>query len=65
MKRSPGRPPLDDDDDTTKASVRLPAKEYDRVCSQARHDRESVSDLIRRGVRQVLADASNNNVRRK
>lgn len=55
MKRSPGRPPLDDDDDTTKASIRLPAKDYDRVCVQARRGRESVSDLIRRGIRRELA----------
>jgi len=61
MRRThPGRPPLDEDDPSTKASLRLPTKEYDRVCVQARRDRESVSDLIRRGIRRELATTPNN-----
>jgi hypothetical protein len=59
MKRSHvGRPPLDDEDETTKASFRLPAKEFDRACSQARRDRESLSDLMRRGLKRELDEAA-------
>lgn len=67
MKRTRGRPPLDDDDTTTRVSVRLPTRQYDRALSQARADRESVSDLIRRGLRCVAVNPTpiSINVRRK
>jgi hypothetical protein len=47
MRRT-GRPPLAPDDATIEVTVRLPAKRYDALYAQARAERVSVSELMRR-----------------
>lgn len=51
MKRSPGRPRLDDDDESTQVGVRLPTKQYDDLCKRAQEERVTVSEIIRRDLR--------------
>jgi hypothetical protein len=48
MTRRRGRPPLDDDDESTSVHLRLPAKKYDELCERARIQRVNVPELIRR-----------------
>jgi len=43
-----GRPRLDRKDTTTRLSVSLPSRQYDRFYQQAQHDRISVGEAIRR-----------------
>jgi hypothetical protein len=52
--RRPGRPPLVEGDTTTPVTIRVPSKEYDRVCERASRERVNVPDLIRRGLSRVL-----------
>ena len=56
--RRAGQPKLARDDQTARTSVRLPAREYDQLCARARQDRQSLSDVLRRGLRYVLATDS-------
>ena len=37
MKRSPGRPPLDDDDSSTEVGVTIPTKQFDDYAKRALH----------------------------
>lgn len=57
MKR-PGRPPLDRSSDAPSADVHLtlPARDYDKVAELAKSSRESIQDVIRRGVKSILLD---------
>jgi hypothetical protein len=48
MKRSPGRPPLDDEDPSVSVSISMPSKQFAAFCKRARHDDESVPAIIRR-----------------
>lgn len=52
MKQHPprreGRPRIDDTDTTMMVSVRIPTKHFDALYAEARRDRETVSDAIRR-----------------
>ncbi len=56
MKRTPGRPPLDDDDRSVPVTFSLPSKQLAVVSEHAKHDRLTVQDWIRRVVRDA-ADA--------
>lgn len=47
-KRRVGRPPIDPQDESVKLSVALPAKRYDELCAEARRDRLTLPDLLRR-----------------
>jgi len=49
MKRTnPGRPRLDDDDDSVDVHLKLTASHYDELCRRAGEDRISVPERIRR-----------------
>jgi hypothetical protein len=50
MKRSPGRPRLDDDDASVKVQLTLTARDYDRTYATAQRERVTVQDVIRRAV---------------
>jgi len=54
----PGRPRLDDDDDTVNVTIRLPSRAYDRVYEDAQRDRLSVSEFIRRRADLAKSDRS-------
>lgn len=46
--RRPGRPPLDDDDETVRVGVSLPARQFDEYCRRAQREDVSVPEIIRR-----------------
>ena len=48
MNKRTGRPPLDATDDTVEMCLSLPAKRYDALYAQARAQRVSVPELVRR-----------------
>lgn len=48
MKRTPGRPPLDEDDVSVPVCVTLPAKQYDEYAKRALREDVSVPEIIRR-----------------
>lgn len=50
MKKTPGRPTLDDDDETVPASTKMPARQYDALFQRAQAARITVSEQIRRDV---------------
>lgn len=54
----PGRPPLDSTSRTPSAAVhlKLRAADYDRADRLARSQRESIQDVIRRGLQRLLND---------
>ena len=52
MRDRPGRPPLDDDDESVPVSLKLPSKQYDDLWRQAQAQEVSVPEVIRR----TLAD---------
>lgn len=62
MKRTrpPGRPPLDANARVPSADVHLtlPAVDYDRADRLATERRESIQDVIRRGLKRLLTDES-------
>lgn len=51
MKRQPGRPPLDDDDDSVPVHLTLPGRQYDALYRRAQADRMSVPERIRRDLK--------------
>lgn len=57
-QKKPGRPPLDATASAPSAAVhlKLPARDYDRAERIARESRESVQDVIRRGLKRLLTD---------
>jgi len=55
-RRPVGRPRIDTGDTTTRTSVVLPTREYDRLCKQALRDGISVSEAIRRQLQDDDAD---------
>jgi hypothetical protein len=57
MKRTPGRPPLDEDDPSVPLSISIPAKQLRACEDSAKHDRLTVQEWIRR----VLRHASESN----
>jgi Arc/MetJ-type ribon-helix-helix transcriptional regulator len=54
-KRGRGRPPLYAVA-SEKVQLRLPADQYDRADRLARQGRESVQDVLRRGLQRLLND---------
>lgn len=52
MKRSPGRPPLDDEDSSTEVGVTFPTKEFDAYAKRALREDVSVPEIIRRDLRE-------------
>jgi hypothetical protein len=61
MKRTPGRPPLDEDDPSVPITVSLPSQELKVYTDNAKHDRLTVQDWIRR----CLRDAQRELTRKK
>lgn len=49
--RPPGRPPLDDDDDSVPVHVTLTARDYDAAYQRAQQAGVSVPEIIRRDMR--------------
>lgn len=60
VKRTPGRPPLDEDDPSVSVSVSMPSKQFDAICKRAQHEDESVPAIIRRDL-----DAANKTLKTK
>jgi CxxC motif-containing protein (DUF1111 family) len=54
MKRTPGRPPLDDHDASVPVHLTVTARTYDELYRQARADRVSVPEQIRRALHQTV-----------
>jgi hypothetical protein len=56
--KRPGRPPLDQTSRTPSAAVhlKLPASVYDTADKLAKQGRESIQDVIRRGLKRLLLD---------
>lgn len=56
--RRPGRPPLDSTSGSPSADVHLtlPARDFDKADQLARGNRESLQDVIRRGLKRLLDD---------
>ena len=48
--RPPGRPPLDDDDDSVPVSTRMPSRQYDDLTQRAKDARVTVAEQVRRDV---------------
>lgn len=48
--RPPGRPPLDDDDDSVPVSTRLPSRQFDAMQHRAKVARVSVAEQLRRDI---------------
>lgn len=49
MKRThPGRPPVDDDDPSEQICLKLPSRQFDALDREAKIERVSVQDIIRR-----------------
>jgi hypothetical protein len=51
MKRSPGRPPLDDDEDSVPIHLTVTASTYDDLYRRAQREGLSVPETIRRTLR--------------
>lgn len=58
--RPPGRPPLDDDDDSVPVHLTLTGRHYDHIEAQAKAARVSVPEIIRR---QLPAPAQKKNAK--
>lgn len=60
MKRQPGRPPLDAKaaEPSADLHLRLSARDYDHAHRLAKAKRESIQDVIRRGLKRLLTDES-------
>lgn len=48
VKRTPGRPPLDDEDPSVGVYVSLPSKDFDDICRRAQDAGVSAAEIIRR-----------------
>jgi len=53
-KNRGGRPRLVADDTTTRVSVRVPTRQYDRAYARERTTREPIADQLRRAFARVL-----------
>lgn len=58
MKRAPGRPPLDSTSGSPSAAVhlKLGARDYDHAERLAKQNRESIQEVIRRGLKRLLTE---------
>jgi hypothetical protein len=52
MKRTPGRPPVDDEDASVEVGVTLPAKQFDAYAKRALREDVSVPEIIRRDLKE-------------
>ena len=52
--RRPGRPPIADDDTSTRVGLTLPTKQFDALCKQARREDISVAEAIRRQLNRII-----------
>jgi hypothetical protein len=60
-KRSPGRPRLEGATvPSEKVQLRINAADYDRAYKMARQNRESIQDLLRKGLKHILTDERGN-----
>jgi hypothetical protein len=50
MRRSPGRPPLDDDEESVPVCVVMTTTQYDETYARAQRERVTVPERIRRDV---------------
>jgi hypothetical protein len=57
MKR-PGRPPIDEDDDSVPVCVSLPARQYDALYDRAQREGVTVPEVIRRELHQAGSAAT-------
>lgn len=48
MKRTPGRPPLDEDDPSVSVTVSMPSKQFREYCRRAQREDVPVPEIIRR-----------------
>lgn len=58
-QKRPGRPALDEDDESTGVYVKLPSQQYDEMYQRATKERVSVPELIRR---QLTPQPPNKNI---
>jgi hypothetical protein len=49
-----GRPPIADDDTSTRVGLTLPTKQFDALCKQARREDISVAEAIRRQLNRII-----------
>jgi hypothetical protein len=49
-RRRGGRPPLDPTDRSVSLTLRVPSKQYDRLCADAQRERCTVPELVRRSL---------------
>ena len=59
-KRPPGRPPIAADDPSVPVTVSLPSKELKGYTADAKHDRLTVQDWIRRCLRDAHREINRN-----
>lgn len=56
MKRTPGRPPIDERETPARVHVTVSSTDYDRAYERAVRQGISVPELVRRGLARELAD---------
>lgn len=57
MKRPPGRPPLDASGAPSAAvHLKLASADYDKADRMAKKNRESIQEVIRRGLKRLITD---------
>jgi hypothetical protein len=59
MKRSPGRPPLDDDDESVPVHVQMTHTLYQHTSRRAKAERVTVQEIIRRDVQAASRELKN------
>ena len=53
MKRSPGRPHVDDDDESQEVGVTFPRRQFDAYAKRALLEDVSVPEIVRRELREL------------
>jgi hypothetical protein len=56
VKRSPGRPPIDEREPPARVHVTVSSADYDRAYERASREGISVPELVRRSLARELAD---------
>lgn len=54
--KRPGRPPLDASSPSADVHLTLSAADYDKADKLAKHNRETLQETIRRGLKKLLDD---------
>jgi hypothetical protein len=52
--KRPGRPPLDGSGPSTSVHLKLRASDFDRADQLAKQNRESIQEVLRRGLQKLL-----------